>query len=438
MTRFCPHCGAPRGDKAAFCATCGERLDAPPSGDRRRRGNHSVSGAVLVLLGGGSLFAPLWPSSLGNISIWQSHDQCSSLLGSLAPGACSTVTLLWAAGLGLLGLGVLVLAANLLRSDDAPRRNDRPPAAPRSSTPEPSVAPTPMTASRAATPPTVKPTEVVRPAPRRFALRGAFDQRSIGLVMALVGVVGLAIVIVVLVSGWGSSPDTPRLTSPAAGGSAAPPSSTSLSAAPSPTMTLSPTALPVVTVDVPVIACATTYGGGELQQPTEPFERRSLPAAAAGRLAVFATNVNRVMAPREWRCVGEVGVNGSAGLTVSPGVNGDVGAIILEDADGSYGYALDLACPLFPEAARLNKSDFDQSCPTPPEAEVMERVGTIARFMDGSGVAGTGTQSGGAYPATGAIRFIGAQGVSAAKITCLLPFEDQDLCAVIVDDWLGR
>jgi hypothetical protein len=47
-------------------------------------------------------------------------------------------------------------------------------------------------------------------------------------------------------------------------------------------------------------------------------------------------------------------------------------------------------------------------------------------------------RSGGQNRAFGAVEFTGGQEPSATKITCILPYEDRDLCTVIVEDWIRR
>jgi hypothetical protein len=391
------------------------------------------TGALLAIVGGGFLFGPIWPSDLSKISIWQAHDICSSLLGSIAPSGCSTLTLLWAIGLALLGLGVLVVVANLFGSSEPPARYEARPARP-PATPPPALVQTPTVPvaepiSQAAT------TEARRE--RRSARR--LDQRTVGLAMVVGGTFALAVLIVVAVSGIATTPTEPGSTP-----FAAVPGSTLVATSPpspsaAPTETLSPTPLPILTVDIPVIPCATTYGTDEVQQPTEPTARRSLPGALANRLAIFATNYDQVLAPREWRCIAQVGANGTSVLTVASGSTDDPAAVIAENAAASYGEILDLACPLFPAAAREYKAQLGSDCAKPPDAEVVDRTGaTIARFMDGAGITGTGAQSGGSYPAFGAITYVTGQDATASKVTCLLPFEDEALCIAIVNDWLGR
>lgn len=444
MTTFCPHCGAPRPAEQPFCAACGQRIDS--SSARRRSGNHAGTGLLLALLGGGWLFVPLFPSSLGNISIWQTHESCGGLVGFLAAQGCSTVTLMWAGGLGVLGLGVLVLVAALLRSDDAPRDNGprSAPVAPPAPATVQAAPPATVLAAERSTPAFVAPREVepeavpvqVEPA-AKASVKGSrprLDQRRVGLGMALFGSIALVVLAIMFVSGQGAGPSASAVPST--------PAAAEIATSTAPTVTLSPTVAPTPTflvADVPVIACATTHGTGDVPTPTEASERLTLPTAAADRLAVFATNYNRVLAPREWRCTADVGANRTASLTVGPALSGESAKIVTEDAAASYGYILDLTCPLFIEAARLNQQTYGTACDTPPADEAVRYEGnTLAWFEDPPGVKGSGTDSGGSLSAIGVIYFSGGHEPTGAKVTCLLPTEDRDLCTIVAEDWLRR
>jgi hypothetical protein len=199
-----------------------------------------------------------------------------------------------------------------------------------------------------------------------------------------------------------------------------------------------PTAVPFVGTSLPVIACKTTYANGDHARKLKPTEEVRLPERVGAELAVFATNSSRVLAPRGWKCVAEVGGNSSISMTVSaPGNDGQ--AITIEDAATSYGHILDLACPLFPKAAHLLRSELGLECPGSDPGELVRHVTrTVASFEDPALVAGVGEGSGGELAVLGAIRYVAGKEPTAAKISCgFMPTSDA-LCRVIVEDWIRR
>ena len=412
MNSFCPNCGAQRQNDLPICASCGVRLDETQR--RHRRGNHSLTGFLLVVVGGVWLFVPFWPSSMGKLSIWQSHDACSSLLSVFAPSDCSNITMLWAIGLGAIVLGVITLLGAALRTEPPeppPQRRSMPPAP---------------------TAPPVAPVENARPRPSDLVQTHAASPRLGPADRRIIAMGGIAVVIagVLVLVGL-------KLNDGSAGPALVPtPPPPSFAAAATPTTGATPLGTAPSAVAVPIVACATTYGNGDIQQPQPASVTMTLPPELARRVAVFATNFDRLLAPREFTCTAEVGANGTSGLTVAS--YDQSASVIAENAAVSYGYVLDLACPLFAEAATLDKQQFDQSCAKPPAGEVVTREGkTVARFEDPAGLAGTGTQSGGSNSAIGAIWFVGGEPPMAAKITCLLPNEDRDICGLSVGTWLN-
>jgi len=411
---YCSRCGARREAGRAFCPSCGAPFDRPVA--RRRRGRRASTGLLLALLGGAWLFVPFWPSSLGGLSLWQSRDVCSSVLGLFAASECSTITLLWAAGLGLIGLGTVALLGAALGSEPA---EPTPPPLPRPSEPTQPPLPRPSEPSAPpfARPPEPSPTDATSRAPT-VRTHGPRDSRRpvTPAVLGLIAIVGGVVLAANVVSSlerpaderFGVADPDPRAGTPSSA---------------------------AVSVDVPVIPCATTYGNGDIQRPQPPSATMTLPGSLVGRVALFATNDEAVVAPLEFRCIAEVGANGSAGLTAAS--YDDSAAVIAQNAASSYGTILELACPLFPEAATLARQEFGWDCPTPPPGEVVTREGAIAYFEDPTGVVGTGDRSGADLGAIGAIAFVGGDAPSAMKITCLLPNDDRDLCQFAVSNWLS-
>lgn len=207
---------------------------------------------------------------------------------------------------------------------------------------------------------------------------------------------------------------------------------------PSPTLTPSPTPDPIVAVEVPVVSCATRDGGGGGLDEFEPSERLRLPQSAADRLAVFATNYARVLAPSDWHCTADIGANGTLRLEVTPAGDNTI-SIVVEDAANTFGDIMDLACPFFPDAAKRLKLDLGLTCDQVDQRETVRRVGkTIVWFADPAGVTASGAGSGGANPVVGVVHYLGGNEPTAAKASCVLPEDALATCTAILEDWLDR
>ncbi len=232
---------------------------------------------------------------------------------------------------------------------------------------------------------------------------------------------------------------TPLVTAPLPSAPVTPsPSLAAPSPSPSPAVPSPATPSPThgsAAVEIPVVACATSYGVPSSPAPLPATERVTLPAVLASRLAVYANDVDRVLGPRGWTCAAQVGADGTSFLRVAN--PGDRAAAIAVSTDiGCVGCALDLACPLFATAARLLQETFGLACSaTKPAREIATPESLLlVRFDDPAGVKGTGDGSGGPYPAHGYMYFDSA-GPSAARITCVVGDADADLCAPILDAW---
>jgi len=358
-------------------------------------------GLLLALAGAAWLFVPWSNTSLGRISIWQSHDLCSSFLGAFAPAECSSVTQLWAIGLGAIVIGVLAILTggrSPAGSPPPPREPQRPPVEPpplpipRQATPEPLG----IAAARDERSPEGLPTR-----PFRFEEPPKGPGEALRILAWLIMLAGVALALLglsVLLSNRAALAPAPGVREP------------SLRAA-----IASPLATPAAPfgglAEVPVIPCATTYGGGDIQRPTPPTENLALPPGVVDRelgLEFLIRTFGLPMSPD--RC--------SERLVLFGGfVN------------------LAIACPFFPDAARLQQQDFGVTCSTPPPGENVTHHGlTVARFQDPPGVAGNAAGSGGAYAGEGAAWYAD----SAARITCVLAPEDASLCDLAIDDWLRR
>jgi hypothetical protein len=196
--------------------------------------------------------------------------------------------------------------------------------------------------------------------------------------------------------------------------------------------------VPIVAVDVPVVACAIRDASGDVIHTFKPSERLQLPASIADEVAVFATNYSRILAPSDWHCAAEIGGNGTMHLEVAPAGDHSM-SVVIDDAAATYGDILALACPFFPDAAKQLKLELGSSCDRVDSREAIKRVGkTVVWFADPAGVAGSGAGSGGANPVAGVVRYVGGREATAAKASCRFPEDQITICAVILQDWLDR
>jgi hypothetical protein len=212
--------------------------------------------------------------------------------------------------------------------------------------------------------------------------------------------------------------------------------SESLNAAPSASLTL---------VNVAVAPCTVTDGAVEGPAPTPAvrFVDVHVPADLAGELVIYGIeNEHLILAPRNWRCTGLVGADGSAHITIVDPAD-ERAAITVDAAPGApYAGVLDLACPLFADAERELQATFGFACPkTHVQAEQVTFAGTdIARYHDPAGVKSVGALSGGPYAVDGALIYHTQPDnvLVAFQISCALKPADAAACGPIVDDWVAR
>lgn len=366
-----------------------------------------VLGILLAVAGAALDFWPIGSVTSGtppSISFWQAHDLCSSGLGQLgqflsggAASSCSTVTLVWLGGLGLMVIGGMFALSGLFGTGrSSPATRDDSPRTPLSAPPPFAPSPAPVLDETSAPSPSDTAPSGPRPdarRPRRLALAVS------ALFFVLVGVVA--------VFAWG----------PLAG-------------------------QPVV----PVFACATTYGyeGAATASlpPTvaEPF----LTASSASQLARYVTadGTYSQLAPRGWICTGSEGADGSWGLTIHPLTDPSATVTL----DGAFnGPGTDMAAPLFPVAhdgclAQFAGTDTTLMCPSPPPSEVIDRKSSgLVFFSDPPGTTGSSEISG-VYSVLGAMQFLPPD--HATRVACALPESSRSLCEVIVDavtaSWAGQ
>lgn len=158
-------------------------------------------------------------------------------------------------------------------------------------------------------------------------------------------------------------------------------------------------------VRLAVVRCPTTQG---VQQPLPKVPATvsvALSAAAAAPLAGYSNGYLTALAPRGWRCRGQIGADGSGSLFVTPaGASSPTQpAVTLEYAD-TPGVSASEACSLF---AAARKQLPITPCPVrrPAREGVVVLSRTEVAFEDPPGVHGDGLPSGGSDPANGVMFF---------------------------------
>jgi hypothetical protein len=195
-------------------------------------------------------------------------------------------------------------------------------------------------------------------------------------------------------------------------------------------------ALAATGVRLAVVRCPTTQG---VQQPLPKVPATvsvPLPASAAAAIAAYSNGYLTALAPRGWRCRGQIGADGSGSLFVTPAGAGSPTqpAVTVEYGD-TPGVSASEACSLFAAARRQLALP---SCPV--RAPARERVVVLSRsevaFEDPPGVHGDGLPSGGSDPANGVMFFTPssttAEGYSLTE-TCTLPAAAHARCTAILD-----
>lgn len=159
------------------------------------------------------------------------------------------------------------------------------------------------------------------------------------------------------------------------------------------------------------------------------------------RLAVYTTGYLSVLAPRDWKCQGASGVNGSQSIAVFPqACTGPAGPFKLSSGQGvtamsipaCQGCMAAVVCPLFPSVLR-DWPGIRCDNVVPPGERVPRQNASTVFFEDPPGVSGDGNPSGGPYPAHGVLLFPPASGA-----TCTLREADHALCTVVLNEFLAH
>ncbi|HTW10351.1 MAG TPA: DUF4850 domain-containing protein [Acidimicrobiales bacterium] len=209
----------------------------------------------------------------------------------------------------------------------------------------------------------------------------------------------------------------------------------------------------VSAVSVPRISCPTSLGASSPARALPHSQKVAVPTAAANRLAAYGDNQGEmfILGPRGWACQASVGADGSDAISVYPkgefhpgsGWPKTAQAVTSEVIPACVGCILVQACPFFPSAERALQADFGKAmaCPRRPARETVSRASaTAVRFTDPPGVRGTGTPSGGPYPALGVVTYKPSTSKAAYGSwleTCTLPAGEQALCDGAIGEFLA-
>ena len=183
-----------------------------------------------------------------------------------------------------------------------------------------------------------------------------------------------------------------------------------------------------------MVACTVDDASGGQPQANPGAMSANVPASLVFAVTYYWSGRGAAyLGPRGWRCTGQVGGNNTSVFEIRHPAD-KAGRVTYIDAAMSYGYILEIACPLFPEAGRSLQADFGTACAEPPAAEVATPVSpTIVRFTDPAKTRGTGDGSGGAYPTTGAIFW---DGNTALKVSCALPPDQAGVCDAVIGTFI--
>ena len=213
----------------------------------------------------------------------------------------------------------------------------------------------------------------------------------------------------------------------------------------SPTTTPAPSGSPTV----PVVGCATTYGGGTPPTQAAPApEPVDVPPATADQLGLYTTDtfgVPPILAPRGWSCSAEVGADGSTSISVYPPgssapKSGSTGqqAVVAQSDSACQGCVWGTVCRFVPAAG--NQLGYTSlNCPAVPERETTYWIkGSAADGPPLSDIIGFEDHTS-PNATDGVVLYddTGHQG-SASEDDCTLPATQHFLCTAILNNFSGQ
>jgi len=207
--------------------------------------------------------------------------------------------------------------------------------------------------------------------------------------------------------------------------------------------------------ELPVISCATTYGGPTPASP--PFVASQLPTTTTTKgLSYYSNGLITVMGPAGWACSALVAGDGGQNLSVYPPGSPGVGNAATTTPKGSQNVSFtleytghipgaDVVCSFFPKsAAAAFVQSAQQSCVGLPAGEKTSQLTPdVVTFVDPPHVAGAGEGSGGSLTSIGAavypqLPFGGDDSVNVEVLGCTLGGKLAQLCRPVEGDFLVR
>ena len=211
--------------------------------------------------------------------------------------------------------------------------------------------------------------------------------------------------------------------------------------------------------EVPTSLCTMSYGGGQPSATApSPTTATVIPSTVQPHVAAYWSPGAVVLAPRGWKCAGDVGADGSGELVVAPkgtphmsGFNLDppmsAPSVRLQVIPACQVCVAGFICALYPNSPLTNEyADTPCAAHDPPRQRVERVTQDTALFIDPPHVKGQGDPSGGRYSAYGALMLQPfpastpgrTAGAAVTQITCSLPPASRDLCLATVTDQLAR
>jgi hypothetical protein len=244
------------------------------------------------------------------------------------------------------------------------------------------------------------------------------------------------------------------LTLTACGGTVvtpSPPAASSPTAGSTPTQEAVPTPETSPIARIAIVPCPTVYASpGESMPPLGDTMTATVTATLAETVTFYSNGDLTILGPKGWDCAATAGADGTGRMAITPPGQAlapppaspapDAQAVTAVSGGSCIDCIARMACPFFPEAARLTSGPCGSDIPAD---EIIRRpLPRTVVFEDLPGVTGTGQPSGGRNRALGFLVYSpGGESVggsttqpSALQVTCTLPESMSSICDEIIED----